>query len=155
MEMFLARAGLKMLHIPYRGSAPAVTDVLSGQVPVIMPGLSAMISHIRAHNLRALAITGDARSPLLPDVPTFAESGFPGFSAYVWSGLVAPKGTPQPVINELNEQLRKAVRSPAVQDFIAKQSLEAITDTPEEFKAFIDSEKYRWSEVINADVTVN
>jgi tripartite-type tricarboxylate transporter receptor subunit TctC len=156
MEMFLTRAGLKMVHIPYRGSAPAVTDVLAGQVPVIMPGLSAMIAHIRAGRLRALAITGDARSPLLPDVPTLAESGFSGFSAYVWSGLAAPKGTPRPVIDKLNEQLREAVRSQAVQTFIAGQSLEAITDTPEEFKTFFESEKLRWGDVIKtAGVTAN
>jgi tripartite-type tricarboxylate transporter receptor subunit TctC len=156
MEMFLTRAGLKMVHVPYRGSAPAVTDVLGGQVPVIMPGLSAMVSDIRAGRLRALAVTGDARSPLLPDVPTLAESGFPGFSAYVWSGLVAPKGTARPVIDKLNEQLRKAVRSPAVQAFIAGQSLEAVTDTPKEFETFFESEKLRWDSVIKtAGVTVN
>jgi tripartite-type tricarboxylate transporter receptor subunit TctC len=156
MEMFLARAGLKMTHVPYRGSGPAVMDVLSGQVPVVMPGLSAMVSHIRAHELRALAITGDARSPLLPDVPTLAESGFPGFSAYVWSGLAAPKGTPRPIIDELNKQLRAAVASREVQSFIAKQSLEAMTDTPQEFKAFFESEKSRWGDVIKAaGVTVN
>ena len=156
MEMFLARAGLKMMHVPYRGSAPAVMDVISGQVPVIMPGLSAMVSNIEAGELRALAVTGDTRSPLLPDVPTLAESGFPGFSAYVWSGLAAPKGTPLPVIDELNKQLREAVRSPAVQGFIAKQSLEATTDTPEEFKAFYESEKSRWEGVIKAvGVSVN
>jgi tripartite-type tricarboxylate transporter receptor subunit TctC len=156
MEMFLARAGLKMVHVPYRGSGPALLDVLSGQVPVFMPGLAAMVSHIRAHELIALAITGDTRSPLLPNVPTIAESGFPGFSAYVWSGLVAPKGTPQPVISELNKQLGKAVRSPAVQSFMAKQSLEAVTDTAEEFKTFIESEKSRWGNVIKtAGVTVN
>ena len=156
MEMFLKRAGLKMVHIPYRGSAPAVTDVLSGQVSVIMPGLSAMVWHIRAHKLRALAVTGDARSTHLPDVPTLAEAGFPGFSAYVWSGLVAPKGTPRAVIDELNKQLRAAVASPEVQSFIAKQSLEAITDSPDEFKAFFESEKSRWSDVIKtAGITVN
>ena len=106
--------------------------------------------------LRALAITGEARSPLLPDVPTLAESGFPGLSAYVWSGLVAPKGTPRPIIDELNRQLREAVRSPAIQSFVAKQSVEAITDTPDEFKAFISSENSRWGNVIKAaGVTVN
>jgi len=156
MEMFLGQAGLKMVHVPYRGSGPALLDVLSGQVPVFMPGLAAMVSHIRAHELRALAITGDTRSPLLPNVPTIAESGFPGFSAYVWSGLVAPKGTPRPIITELNKQLTEAVRSPAVQSFMAKQSLEAVTDTPEEFKTFIESEKSRWGNVIkSAGVTVN
>jgi tripartite-type tricarboxylate transporter receptor subunit TctC len=156
MEMFLTRAGLKMVHVPYRGSGPAVLDVISGQVPTVMPGLSAMVSHIKAHELRALAITGDTRSPLLPDVPTLAESGFSGFSAYVWSGLVAPKGTPRPIVEELNKQLRAAVASPEVQSFIAKQSLEASTDTTQEFKTFLESEQSRWGDVIKtAGVTVN
>jgi tripartite-type tricarboxylate transporter receptor subunit TctC len=156
MEMFLTRAGLKMVHVPYRGSAPAIADVLGGQVPVIMPGLSAMVSNIQAKKLRALAITGDARSASLPDVPTLAESGFAGLSAYVWSGLVAPKGTPRAIIDELNHQLREAMRSGPVQTLIASQSLEAITDTPDEFKAFFASEKLRWGEVIKtASVSVN
>ncbi len=156
MEMFLARSGLKMVHIPYRGSAPAATDVVGGHVPAIMPGLSAMISYIRDNRLRALAVTGDTRSPLLPDVPTLAESGFPGFSAYVWSGLVAPKNTPRPIIDKLNKELRAAVNAPEVQAFIAKQSLEAITDTPEQLKTFMDDETRQWADVIaKAGVTVN
>jgi len=156
MEMFLARSGLKMMHIPYRGSAQATTDVVGGQVPAMLPGLSAMISYIRDHRLRALAITGDTRSPLLPDVPTLAESGFPGFSAYVWSGLVAPKNTPQPIVDRLNRELRAAVNSPEVQAFIAKQSLEAITDTPAEFGVFLNDETRQWADVIQqAGVTVN
>jgi tripartite-type tricarboxylate transporter receptor subunit TctC len=156
MEMFLARAGLKMIHVPYRGSGPAAVDVISGQVPANLPGVAAMVPNIRDHRLRALAVTGDARSPSLPDVPTFAESGFPGFSAYVWSGLVAPKGTPRPIIDELNEELRKAVRSSTVQTFLTAQSLEAITDTPDEFKVFFDGERRHWTAVIKAaGVTAN
>lgn len=156
MEMFLARAGLKMLHVPYRGSGPALTDVLAGQVPVNMPGLAATVPQIRENRLRALAVTGEFRSPLLPDVPTLAEQGFPGFSAYVWSGLVAPKGTPRPIIDKLNAELRKAVSSDAVKTFIAAQSLEAITELPEEFKAFLDDEKNCYADVIkSAGITVN
>ena len=156
MEMFLARAGLKMIHVPYRGSGPAATDVISGQVPANLPGLAAMVPNIRDHRLRALAVTGETRSPSLPDVPTFAESGFPGFSAYVWSGLVAPKGTPRPIIDKLNQELRSAVHSSAFQTFATAQSLESITDTPDEFKAFFDAERQRWTEVIKtAGVTAN
>jgi tripartite-type tricarboxylate transporter receptor subunit TctC len=156
MEMFLARADLRMIHVPYRGSGPAAADVISGQVPTNLPGLAAMIPYIRDHQLRALAVTGDARSPALPDVPTFAESGFPGFSAYVWSGLLAPKGTPRPIIDKLNEELRSAVRSSAVQTFLTAQSLEAITDTPNEFKVFFDQERRHWTDVIKAaGVTAN
>jgi tripartite-type tricarboxylate transporter receptor subunit TctC len=148
MAMFLSAAGLKMTHIPYRGSAQAVTDVVAGQVPVTMPGLAAMMVHIRENRLRPLAVTGDTRSPLLPDVPTLAESGFPGFSAYVWSGLVAPKGTPPEIIAKLNRELKIALKSPAVKTFMDKASIEEVTDTPAEFQAFFREERNRSAKVI-------
>jgi tripartite-type tricarboxylate transporter receptor subunit TctC len=146
--MFLSAAGLKMTHIPYRGSAQAVTDVVAGQVPVAMPGLAAMAPHIREKRLRALAVTGAARSPLLPDVPTMAESGFPGFSAYVWSGLVAPKGTPPAIIGRLNRELKLAMQAPAVKTYMDNASTEIVTDTPAEFQAFFQQEKERAAQAI-------
>jgi tripartite-type tricarboxylate transporter receptor subunit TctC len=148
MAMFMSAAGLNMTHIPYRGSAQAVTDVVAGQVPVTLPGLAAMVPHIREHRLRALAVTGSSRSPLLPDVPTLAESGFPDISAYVWSGLVAPKGTPPAIIDRLNHELKVAMRSPTVTAFMNNASVETITDTPAEFQAFFREEKARSAKVI-------
>jgi tripartite-type tricarboxylate transporter receptor subunit TctC len=146
--MFESAAGLKMTHVPYRGSAPAVQDVVAGQVPVTMPGLAAMIPHIRERRLRPLATTGATRSPLLPDVPTLAESGFPGFSAYVWSGLMAPKGTPPAVIERLHRELAAAMRTPAVRAFMEKAAIEEIITTPAEMQAFIRQEKERSGKVI-------
>lgn len=146
--MFLSAAGLKMTHVPYKGSAQAVTDVLAGQVPVAMPGLATMAPHIRAQRLRALATTGATRSPLLPDVPTLAESGFPGFTAYVWSGLVAPKGTPAAIIDRLNRELKTAMKSAPVHSFMEKASIEEVTTTPAELQAFMREEKERAAKVI-------
>jgi len=146
--MFLAQAGLKMSHIPYKGSAQAVTDVIAGQVPVAMPGLAAMVPHVRSGKLRALATTGAVRSPLLPDVPTMVESGFPGFTAYVWSGLVAPKATPPAIIDRLNRELATAMRSPAVKTFMDNAAIEIVTTTPAELLAFTREEKERAAKVI-------
>jgi tripartite-type tricarboxylate transporter receptor subunit TctC len=146
--MFLSAAGLKMTHVPYRGSAQAVTDVIAGQVPFAMPGLATMLPHIRAQKLRPLATTGAVRSPALPDVPTLAESGFPGFTAYVWSGLVAPKGTPPAIIDRLNRELKIAMKSPAVKAFMEGASIEEITNTPAELHAFMREEKERAAKVI-------
>lgn len=146
--MFLSAAGLRMMHIPYRGSAQAVTDVVAGQVLVAMPGLAAMMPHIREKRLIPLAVTGDQRSPLLPDVPTLAESGFPGFSAYVWSGLVAPKGTPPAIIERLNRELKKAMASDTVKAYMHNASVEIVTDTPAEFQAFFQQEKARDAKAI-------
>jgi tripartite-type tricarboxylate transporter receptor subunit TctC len=146
--MFLEAAGLKMVHVPYRGSAQAVQDVIGGQVPVAMPGLATMVPHIRQGRLRALATTGSARSPLLPEVPTIAESGFPGFSAYVWSGLAAPKGTPPAVIERLHGELVTAMASPPVKAFMEKAAIETITDSPAEMQAFMREEKQRMAVVI-------
>jgi tripartite-type tricarboxylate transporter receptor subunit TctC len=146
--MFLSAAGLKMVHVPYRGSAQAVQDVIGGQVLVAMPGLATMMPHIREKRLRPLATTGDVRSPLLPDVPTLAESGFPGFSAYVWSGLEAPKGTPPAVIDRLHRELRTTMAAPAVKAFMDKASIETIIVSPAEMQAFMRQEKERMAKVI-------
>ena len=146
--MFLSAAGLKMTHVPYKGSAPAVQDVVAGQVPVAMPGLAAMMPHIRDKRLRPLATTGATRSPLLPDVPTLAESGFPNFTAYVWSGLAVPKGTPPAVIDRLQRELRTALGTPAVKAFMEKAAIEPVTTTPAELQAFLRQEKDRSAKII-------
>ncbi len=148
MAMFLSRAGLKMVHIPYRGSAQATSDVIAGQVKVALPGLAAMMSHIKDGRLRPLAVTGKVRSPLLPDVPTLDESGFPGYSAYVWNGLLAPKGTPKPIIDKLNRELLTALNAPAVRAFMTSANIESLGTTPAGFDAFIREEKERTVKVV-------
>ncbi|MEO8922917.1 MAG: tripartite tricarboxylate transporter substrate binding protein [Caldimonas sp.] len=146
--MFLSRAGLKMVHIPYRGSGPATSDLLGGQVKVALPGLAAMMSHIKEGRLRPLAVTGKTRSPLLPDVPTLDESGFPGYTAYVWNGLLAPKGTPKAIIDKLNREVLTALKAPAVKAFMGSAAIESLGTTPAEFDAFIHEEKERTAKVV-------
>jgi tripartite-type tricarboxylate transporter receptor subunit TctC len=146
--LFLALAGLRMNHIPYRGSAQATTDLIGGQVMVAMPGVAGMLGHIRGGKLHALAVTGSQRSPQLPDVPTLAESGFPGMVAYVWLGILAPKGTPAPILERLHRETQAALASAEVKAYMAGASIEALGSTPAEFAAYFREERDRWAAVI-------
>src|SRR5215467_10115007 len=105
MAMLASMTGMQLTHVPYKGSGQATTDLLGGQILVSIPGTAGMVGHIRAGKLRALAVTGARRSPQLPDVPTVAESGVPGYEAYVWMGLLAPKGTPPAIIDRLPREV--------------------------------------------------
>ena len=147
--MLASMAGLKMNHVPYRGSAPAVSDVVGGRVPVIMPGLASVTGLIRAGKLRALAVTGTSRSPEMPELPTLAESGFPNYAAYVWMGLLAPKGTPPATIETLHRAVVAALAEPQVKDYMAKASIEIVGGTPAEFDRYFHEEKARWAAVIH------
>jgi len=148
VALFASMAGLQLSHVPYKGSAQAVADLLGGQVAAAMPGLAAMRGHIREGRVRALAVSGARRSPVLPDVPTLAESGFAGYEIYVWNGLVAPKGTPQPIIERLNREVATALRAPNVRAFMDNAAIEVITSTPAQFGTFFREEKARWARTI-------
>ena len=141
-------AGVKLTHVPYRGSGQATTDLIAGVVKVSVPGLAGMLPHIRSGKLRALAITGSHRSPQLPDVPTLAESGYPGYSAYVWLGLLAPKGTPAAIIDLLNREVLAALGTPEVKGYMANASIDPIGSTPAEFGTFFRAERDTWARVI-------
>ncbi|HEU5294190.1 MAG TPA: tripartite tricarboxylate transporter substrate binding protein, partial [Burkholderiaceae bacterium] len=143
-------AGVKLNHVPYRGSGQATTDLIGGVVKVSVPGLAGMLPHIRSGKLRALAITGSHRSPQLPDVPTLAESGYPGYSAYVWLGLLAPKGTPSAIVDLLNREVLSALGMPEVKGYMANASIEALGSTPAEFGTFFRAERDTWARVIQA-----
>jgi tripartite-type tricarboxylate transporter receptor subunit TctC len=143
-------AGVKLNHVPYRGSGQATTDLIGGVVSVGVPGLAGMLPHIRSGKLRALAVTGAQRSAQLPDVPTLAESGFPGYSAYVWLGLLAPKGTPQPVIERLNREVLAVLDGAEVKGYMANASIEALGSSPAEFGAFFRTERDNWAKVIQS-----
>jgi len=148
MALFASQAGIQLTHVPYRGSGQATTDLLAGTVPMAMPGTAGMVAHIRAGKLRALAVSGSTRSPQLPDVPTLAESGLTGYSAYVWLGLLAPKGTPGPIIERLNRELKAALATPEVKSYMAEAGIESVGSTPAEFDAYFREERDRWARVV-------
>ena len=148
MAMLCSMTGMKLNHVPYRGSGQATTDLLGGRVPVSIPGLAGMLGHIRAGKLRALAVTGIHRAPQLPDVPTVAESGVPGYEAYVWMGLLAPKGTPPAIIDQLHDAVVQVLAEGEVKRYMAQASIEAVGSTPAEFGAFFRAEQARWAAIV-------
>jgi tripartite-type tricarboxylate transporter receptor subunit TctC len=140
--------GLKLNHVPYRGSGQATTDLIGGRVPVSIPGTAGMVGHIRSGKLHALAVTGATRSPQLPDVPTLQEAGVLGFEAYVWMGLLAPKGTPGAVISRLYREVGEVLSSQEVKAFMANAGIEIVGSTPDEFGTFFRAERDRWGRVV-------
>jgi len=146
--LLASMTGMKMNHIPYKGSGQATTDLLGGQVMVSIPGTAGMVGHIKAGKLRALAVTGAKRSPQLPDVPTVIESGVPGYEAYVWMGLLAPKGTPAPIVDKLNRELLQVLATSEVKAYMATAGIEIVGSTPAEFGRFFRAEKELWAKVI-------
>ena len=147
-EMFKMQSHLKMLHVPYRGSAPAVTDLLGGQVDSMFDNTPSALPHVQAGKLRAIAITSAQRSPLLPEVPTLAESGYAGFDVQSWFGLAAPAGTPRAVVEQVNTALNKVLAQPEVRTRL--QELAATPDggTPDKMRQFAAAEIKRWREVV-------
>src|SRR5260221_3707606 len=148
MALLASMTGMKLVHVPYKGSGQATTDLLGGQVPVSIPGTAGMVGHIKGGKLRALAVTGAARSPQLPDVPTVIESGLPGYEAYVWMGLMAPKGTPAPIVDKIYRDVVAVLATDEVKTYMATAGIEIVGSTPSEFGAFFRAEKERWAKVI-------
>ena len=147
-ELFKLMAGVDMTHVPYRGAAPAYSDVISGRTPVFFDNLASALGQIRGGAVRALGVTGKERSPLLPDVPTIAEAGVPGYQNYVWFGLWAPKKTPQPVVEKLYAEIRKAVATPSVKDRIMKDAGVPM-DTPlKDIEPMEKAEIAKWADVV-------
>lgn len=147
-EMFKMQAKLNMLHVPYRGSAPAVTDLLGGQVQSMFDNTPSALPHVQGGRLRAIAITSAKRSPLLPDVPTVAESGFPGFDVQSWFGLAAPAGTPKPVIDRLNAELNQVLAAPELRQRFQDLAASPEPGTPAQMRSFAAAEIQRWREVV-------
>ena len=147
-ELFNALAKVDMVHVPYKGSAPAVTDLVGGQIDIMFDNMPSAIQHVRSGRLRALAVTTAKRSPELPDVPTIAEAGVPGYEATSWFGMFAPAGTPAPVVARLNSALAKVLADPAVKKKLAEQGAEPYSETPEQFAEFIRKESAKWSKVV-------
>ena len=147
-ELFKSVAGVDLVHVPYKGGAPAISDLVGGQVQAIFEGQVVLLPHIKSGKVRALAITGQKRDPSLPDVPTSAEAGLPGYDANFWSGLVAPAGTPSQAIDVLNDALVRALATQEVREALARQGLEAFGTTPQEFAQFIGAEIEKWGRVV-------
>jgi tripartite-type tricarboxylate transporter receptor subunit TctC len=148
MAQFASMAGLQLTHVPYRGSGQATTDLLGGTVPMAMPGTAGMVAHIKAGKLRALAVSGATRSPQLPEVPTLAEAGVPGYAANVWLGLMAPKGTPAAIIDRLQREIKAALAAPEVKAYFKDAGIEMAGSTAAEMDTFFREERDRWARVI-------
>jgi tripartite-type tricarboxylate transporter receptor subunit TctC len=149
-EYFGASAGIKLVHIPYKGTGPALTDLLGGHIPMAFAPIPASHANVSAGTLRALAVTSTARSSLMPDVPTISESALPGFDASLYYGLVAPAGTPRPIIDKLNKELRAALGSDEVKKQLTQDGTEITPGTPEDYAAFIDKDEKKWSQLVKA-----
>jgi tripartite-type tricarboxylate transporter receptor subunit TctC len=149
-ELFAQTAGIEITHVAYKGGAPAMQDLLGGQIPVIFGTPVSTLPHIKAGKIRAIATTGLTRAAILPDVPTVAESGYPGFEAINWYAFVAPARTPKDVIARLNRELNAALASPEVREQLDAQGVEARPGTPEELAKFMESELATWGKVVKA-----
>ena len=147
-ELFQYTAGIKMVHVAYRGEAPAINDLLAGQIPLMFANLSAVMGNLKAGTVRALAVTGAHRSPSAPDIPTVAEAALPGFEAETWWGIVAPAGTPTAVLAKLNAAARKALADDDTKKRFADLGMTNGGSSPEELDAYIKSEIAKWSKVI-------
>ena len=149
-EYFARAAGITLVHIPYKGTGPALTDLLGGHIPMAFAPIPASHSNVAAGKLRALAVTSPGRSGLLPDVPTIAESGIPGFDASLYYGLAAPAGTPRPVVDKLNKVLREALASEEVKRQLGNDGTDITPGSPEDYAALIDRDEKKWAQLVKA-----
>ena len=153
-ELFSRKAGIKMTHIPYRGTALAVADVVADQVTMVFGDPVSVLPHMRSGTLRALAVSSPQRSPVAPEVPTLMESGFPDLEAVAWHGILVPAKTPPEIVKLLNAEMVKALRDPEIKDLLSKQAMQPVGDTPAEFAAFIQKDIATWK-LVAADANVS
>ncbi|SFK64520.1 tripartite tricarboxylate transporter substrate binding protein [Falsiroseomonas stagni] len=147
-ELFQGVAGIRFTHVPYRGAAAAVTDVIAGRVPLMMSSVPTALSNIRDGRLRAIAVSAARRSPVLPDIPTIGEQGFPGFDANTWYGLFVPAGTPAAVVQRLNTAANDALRAPGVADRVRQEGGDIVGGTAEAFARMVVADAAKWSRVV-------
>jgi tripartite-type tricarboxylate transporter receptor subunit TctC len=147
-ELFKAMAGVDILHVPYKGSSGARTDILGGQVQMMFDAITTMAPNVQAGKVKALGTSGKARSPILPDVPTVSEAGVPGYEAVIWLGLMAPAGTPRAIVDRLNAEVRKIVASSDIKGAWDKQGAIGMSMSPDEFGRFLREDIEKWSKVV-------
>jgi tripartite-type tricarboxylate transporter receptor subunit TctC len=145
--LFMIQAGIDVVHVPYKGGGPAMADVIAGQAQIVMPSLIQVVPHIKSGRLRVLGTSGTRRSAVLPDVPTISESGVPGYEAHNWWGILAPAGTPAPVIGKLHKDLTSVLSSRETEKRFETEGAEVVRMTPAEFGRFISAELVKWSRV--------
>jgi len=155
-ELFKSMAGIDVLHVPYKGSSQALTDLIAGRISMIIDNMPGAISFIKAGRLRALGVTGSKRSPALPDVPTIAEAGLPGYESLSWSGIAVPAGTPKDVIARLNRDIAAILTQPDIRDKFAQAGADPIGGSPQQFADHIRIEREKWSKLIRErGITIN
>ena len=146
--MFSSLTGIEMVHVPYKGLSPALTDLLGGQVQLMFSSVVAIVPHVKEEKLRALAVSSQQRTSLMPDLPTIAESGVAGYETSSWYGILAPAGTPNEIVARLNAALVKVIAQPDVRDALAKEGATPVGNSPQAFAAFIEAEKQRMGNLI-------
>jgi len=141
-------AGVKLVHVPYRGSAPAIIDLVAGQVQMMFDSPSVLLPHIQSGKIHALAVTSDSRIAQLPEVPTVAEAGFPQLAATLWTGLLAPARTPEAIVAKINAAVNEGLKKPETLDALHKLGVDSKALTPQEFAAFMAAETHKWADVV-------
>ncbi len=150
MALFESMAGVDVAHVPYKGGAPAVVDLVAGRISLMMANLTTAQPHIRAGRLRGLGVGTKVRSPLFPEMPTLAESGVPGYEANNWNGVVVPAGTPRAIVERLQREIAAVLKEPVIAERMAGAGLEPIGDTPEQFARYLKSEAEKWGRLVKA-----
>jgi tripartite-type tricarboxylate transporter receptor subunit TctC len=154
--MLKSEAGIKMLHVPYRGVAPAITDVIGGQVDSAFSSVPSVLQMIRTGNVRALAVSSAKRIAAAPEIPTIAESGFPGFDVNPWWGILAPAGADIATVRKINDDVESILRTKEMVDFLATQGAEPLISSPEEFLKMLEADVVKWAKVVKASgATIN
>jgi tripartite-type tricarboxylate transporter receptor subunit TctC len=147
-ELFKVYTGVDILHVPYKGGAPAIVDLVAGQIPMMFDNVPPLLPHVRSGRIKALAVTSLARIPVLPETPTLHELGLKDFDAVGWNGLLAPAGTPRDIVNRLHAEVARVLRIPEVRDQLTAQGADIVANSPDEFAAWIRVEVRKWAEVV-------
>lgn len=147
-ELFKYMTGTRIVHIPYKGGAAGIVDLIAGQVQLMLESSNSMTPHVKSGKVRGLAVSSPTRSPAFPDLPTIAEAGVPGYDATTWTGIVAPAGVPKPIVTRINHEINTALQTPSLKDKLLAIGSEPMTSTPEQFGAFIRKENAKWADVI-------